>query len=392
MTAVGAVNRIRTSPWWVKVLVVYGLSRVLTTTFMLIIQAVIDSNEVVTRLDRAGSGIFLLMSSWDSEYFRAIVNGGYPTVLPLTWDGFVDQNVWAFLPGYPLLVKSLIGVTGLGFSTVGVAASVVFGAGAALALYRMLAGRVGERSALWAVVLFCFGPMSFTLQLVYTESMFLFLLFCSLVAMVERRYLLILPFALAAAFTRPGILSVALALAIVFLIRFFGREAFPNVEKVKIIVVGLAVAAAGLSWPLIATAVTGIPEAYLQTEMSWWHGWVGRPEFIPLTPWFLMAGKALGIPGLILVIVVVLLVTWWLTRKRMRALGPEILSYGASYSLYLFAVFLPQQSTLRLILPLTPLLGDPAIVRVPALRWVLLVASIVGQAFAIYFLWFISYP
>ena len=113
---------------------------------------------------------------------------------------------------------------------------------------------------------------------------------------------------------------------------------------------------------------------------------------MPLSPWFILAGKKFGVVGIIVVIALVLAVVWWLSRKRLRVLGPEVLAFGASYSLYLFAVFLPQQSTLRLVMPLTPLLGDPAIVRTPTLRWIILAACVVGQAIAIVMLWFLSYP
>jgi hypothetical protein len=66
--------------------------------------------------------------------------------------------------------------------------------------------------------------------------------------------------------------------------------------------------------------------------------------------------------------------------------------YSAAYSLYLGAVFLPQQSILRLLLPLAPLLGDPALNRGPRFRGVVLVALVPLQLGAIVLLWLLSFP
>ena len=41
-----------------------------------------------------------------------------------------------------------------------------------------------------------------------------------------------------------------------------------------------------------------MPDAYLVTELSWWTGFVGRVEFMPPTPWFLMAFEYLGDPAI----------------------------------------------------------------------------------------------
>lgn len=388
-----ATDRIRTAPWWLKVLVIYGLSRLVTTALMFAAFVAASNRGGDLPNNPKVTNFFTFSSSWDSAFFQAIQRDGYPLQIPVDADGHVEQNLWAFLPAYPWATGAVMKVTGLEFPTAGVVLALIFGAGATLALYRMLVGRVGEKSALWAAILFSFGPMSFLFQVAYSESMYLFFLFAALAAMVERRYLLMIPFAVIAAFTRPGILAVALALGIVFLIRFFRKQDFPLGEKVRMIIAGLVIAAAGLAWPQIATAVTGFPDAYVQTELSWWVGWVGRVDLVFFAPSFLIATKYLGAAGIVLVLVVIGLFVWWLTRRRTRALGPEILLYAGGYALYLFAVFLPQVSFFRIaLLPLSPLLGDPAIARSRMLQQVLLVGSVVLQSVAITFLWFLKYP
>jgi hypothetical protein len=201
-----------------------------------------------------------------------------------------------------------------------------------------------------------------------------------------------IPTGVLAVFTRPGAIAIALLLAIHLVVRLVGRKGIRRAEVAAIVIAGLVIAAAGIAWPVIADAVTGHPGAYLETELSWWTGFVGRQHFAPLTPWFVIATRYLGYAGIALVVGVLAAYAWWLSRRSLRALGHEFVAWGASYGLYLVAVFLPQQSLLRLLLPLSPLLGDPAFSASNAIRRTLLAASIVLQAAAVVLLWFLGYP
>ncbi|KFF60216.1 hypothetical protein JF66_05770 [Cryobacterium sp. MLB-32] len=379
---------------WSTVLLIFIASRVVTTVFLATMFALASGRGWTFASYRANPSFFTFSGSWDSSFYRQIALHGYPSILPTDATGLVEPNAWAFLPVFPGLVRGVMELTGLAFYPAGVLVGTLFGAAAALALYGLLYSRVGHTSAFWAVVLFCFGPLSFVLQVAYAESLYLFLVFCSLWAMLRRRYLLMIPFAIVAAFTRPGILAVSLALGVFFLIRFAHRRAdpFPWRERLAMIVAGLLIGAAGLAWPLVAGAVTGMPDAYLDTELSWWTGFVGRVDFVPLTPWFLMAGRYLGPLGVVLVIALAAGFVWWLCRPSARRLGPELLVYSGSYGLYLLAVFLPQQSLFRLVMPLAPLLGDPALARSSGIRRTLLGVGIALQPVAIVLLWFIGYP
>jgi len=385
-------SRLGSLPPCALVLLIWAVSRLFTTALLGILFAVATRAGWTFASYRSDPNFFTFSGSWDSSFYRQIALHGYPTDLPTDLAGNVEPNVWAFLPVFPWLARGLSALTGLDFYVAGVLVATLFGAAAALALYRLLAPRVGQSSALWAVALFCFGPLSFILQVAYAESLFLFLMFASLGLMMARRYLLMIPFAVVAAFTRPGVLALSLALGIILLLRWRERERFIWRERWAITSAGLVIAAVGLAWPLVADAVTGVHDAYLVTELSWWTGFVGRASFVPLTPWFLMAGKYLGVAGLVLVVSLAAGFGWWLSRRALHPLRPEVVAYSASYGLYLAAVFLPQQSLFRLLLPLAPLLGDPAIVRSKALRRGLLAGSLVLQPVAIVLLWFVGYP
>ncbi len=283
-------------------------------------------------------------------------------------------------------------VTGLPFYTAGVVLSTICGGAAALVLYYLMAERTGRRRALWATAMFCLGPLSFLLQVAYAESLFLLLLFGALLAMVRRHYLTIIPLAVVAAFTRPGILALALALGIHLVVRWRSGDRLRPTQTLSILLAGAVIAVAGLAWPEIASAVTSRHDAYLATETSWWVGFVGRQNFEPLMPWFDMAWRYLGVAGVALVVAAAAGFACWLFLTSTRRLGNEIVGFAGSYALYLFAVFLPQQSTFRLALPLSPLLAARTFTGTSRRRRAFLIGGIALQPVAIVLLWFLGYP
>ena len=392
------VTRLQGAPPVVVVLVLYALSRLVSSAWLGGLFSLATAQGWAFASYRADPSFASFSGSWDASFYRTIAQQGYPTELPVDDDGHVLPNPWAFLPVFPGLVRGVASVLGVdlagnAFFAIGLVVAVVAGGGAAVLLHRVVLETVGPQSALWAVALFCFGPLSFVLQVAYAESLMLLLTFAALLALVRRQYLLMVPFGVVAAFTRPGVLALALALAVTAVVRL-RREGrgFRRRERVSVVVAGLLISAAGLAWPVIADHVTGRSGAYLDTELSWWVGFVGRQHFAPLTPWFVMAGTFLGVAGIVLVGVVLGVVAWAFTRRSTQAMGVEVVSYAASYLLYLVAVFLPQQSLPRLLLPVAPLLGHPVVVAAPRLRWVLLGVGVVLQPVAVVLLWFVGYP
>ncbi len=379
-------------PSWAAVLLLYAVSRVFSSTLLALMSWIAVLGSWPFASSHGGSGFFFFSGSWDASFYRRIAEDGYPLTLPMDSAGHVLQNPWAFLPIYPMVVKGAMAVTGLSFYPAGVLVAVLCGAGAALLLYRVVESRTSRSTALWSTAFFCFGPLSFVLQVAYAESLFLLLVFGSLLAVIRRRYLMLIPLGVAAAFTRPGALALALALGIHLLVRWRSERPFPLSDRLKIVLAAAVISAAGLTWPVIASAVTGTPEAYLQTELSWWVGFVGRPEFVPLTPWFIIFARYLGWGGVLLVISAVVGFALWLCRRPTFRLGNEIIGFSGSYALYLFAVFLPQQSLFRLLLPLAPLLGSETFTGTRRRRRVVLIGGVALQPLAIVLLWFLGYP
>jgi len=275
-----------------------------------------------------------------------------------------------------------------------VALSILASAGATVLLFVLLRRVTTPHSAWWAVVLFSIGPLSFVFVLAYAESLFLALLFACLLLAVDRRYAWIAPLGVVAAFTRPGAVALALGLAFLFVVRWLrrGEDPFPLGQRIGLVASGLAIAVAGVAWAPIAEAVTGTTNAYVRTEMAWWVPFIGYEEFVPLTPWFRLAGTYLGVVGIAIVLAIAVAFVLWLRSSHIRRLGIEITASAASYGLYIFAVFMPQQSIFRLLLPLSPLLADDRLHSTPLRRrWV--VGTAVGlQAAGVLLLWTIGWP
>ena len=376
---------------WARVLAVYLLSRVYSSALLGGMFALATALRWPFASVRSNPSFFTFSGSWDAWFYRSIAEHGYPAAVPLDASGHVLPNPWAFLPVFPMLERALTAATGLTTYAAGTVIAVVAGAGASLVLERLVAPHVGERRALWVVALFAFGPTAFLLQVAYAESLFLVLVFAALLALQRGRYLVAAPLTVIAAFTRPGALAIPVALAAQFALQWYRDRRVPP-RPGRAVTATVVMVAAGLVWPVIADLATGRHGTYLDTELSWWTGWVGRPAFVPFTPWFLMGGQWLGTAGLTLVVVVIGTTAFWMLRGSPRALGTTIRSYGAAYALYLFAVFLPQFSLPRLLMPLAPLLGAGAFTGTHRRRVAWLLGGAAAQPVFVVLVWFLSYP
>ena len=99
------------TPWWAKVLVIFAASRIVTTTLLLIFASMQAQNAWTG----ASPHYVDFASIWDGHWYYIVSVSGYPSDLPLTADGHVAENAWAFMPAYPMLVNALMWLTGLGF-------------------------------------------------------------------------------------------------------------------------------------------------------------------------------------------------------------------------------------------------------------------------------------
>lgn len=385
----GALRRYRVSPWWARVLSVFVLSRIVSTALLLgFARAQATNAWTVARPDY---GTFAKM--WDGQWYYVVAQLGYSSTLPLSADGHVAQNQWAFLPVYPVIVKGLMTLTGAPFAPTAVFVSVVAAALTALVFFAILRRFLPEGSALFGVVLFCVAPLSPLLQVAYAESLFLLLLALSLLLLVQRRYWLMLGVLAVASFTRPGVVAFALALALHWGHRWLTRERdpFPGRERLKVAVVAVASAVLGFAWPAVAALVTGRIDAYTATELSWRADYIGYGKLLPFTPWVQGANWWFpGGSGIAFLVVVIVLFGVFLVSPWARRLPVDLRFWVASYALYLLAVFFPQSSTFRVLMPIFPLLGALAVPRSRVFRVSLVVVAILLQWVWLYYCWWVN--
>ncbi len=385
-------------PWWGQVIAVFLASRVVTS----VIFAVFAASQPLSYRIGASPDYFTFASLWDGQWYWLISQSGYPATLPLNDAGQVAENAWAFLPGYPAVMTVLTLGNTLPFPVIAPLASTVFALGAALLFYLLMARVLPASTALFAVVLFCTAPLSPILQVSYAESMHLFLLFGALLLLLSRRYLLLIPVAAAMALTRPSGLAFALLLLLHLIHRIVTRrrDRLDARSFASIVAAGLTTALAGAAWPLVAWAVTGRMTAYTDTELVWRRAYIGDQELLPFMPWFQGAEWWLARAGLPdgvawwlgggLVVLLVAGFAAFLFTPAVRRLGVDMRFWMLSYALYLLAVFFPQSSTFRLLVPLAPALGAFAIHRSPLYRVSLVVLGIAGQIGWLYIAWWVD--
>ncbi|AXE54199.1 hypothetical protein [Aurantimicrobium sp. MWH-Uga1] len=345
--------------WWIKVSLIFLLGRAISTAMLL----VLASQQAENAWTGAQPSLWDFSSMWDGRWYNIIAEVGYPTQLPLTEDGHIAENAWAFMPVYPALVRGVMVLTGLPWNIAAIIITVVCAYVATLVFYKLLTRFVPAQQALFAVLLFSVAPVSPLFQLAYAESMQLMLIVIALYLLVRRKYVWMIPVVLVLSVTRPGSLAIALTLVLHWIYRAVQKARFPLKEKVLVAAVALIAALSGVVWLFIAGVVTGMPTAYLETELAWRSAYIGYQELVPFTPWIYAAQwwtTNFGYPevaGYVLLAALVIGFVIFLVTPAMKRLGVDIRFWLISYALYLLAVFFPQSSTFRLLAPLFPALG-----------------------------------
>ena len=378
ITRAGRVAPRWLQPWWAQILLIWAASRVITTTLVSVLASVQGPNAWTGA--RPGYADFATM--WDSHWYNIVAVVGYPSVLPVTDAGEIAESAWAFMPGYPFLARALMEVSGAPWEPVAVFVSAAFSLGTALLFSRLMSRVLDASAARFAVVLFCVAPLSPMLQFGYAESMYLFFLTFALLLLLERRYVLLFPVIAVMALTRPSGLAFALALALHVAYRWYRRatDVFPLRDRILGASVAVFSGVMGLAWPAAAWVVTGSVSAYTDTELAWRAPYIGYVELVPFTAWFQSGVWWLGMPlGILVVVALILGFTLLMFTPPVRRLGVDLRLWLASYALYLIAVFFPQSSTFRLLMPMFPLLGAAAVPRNPWYRCGAVVLCILGQ-------------
>lgn len=336
------------------VLAVYALARVVTTTILLVVmQHQVPSG--MTGGDDVPVTYFPFTALWDGQWYQTIAEHGYPSTLPRSEGGSVQQNAWAFYPLFPMLSRVGMALTGLHFPAVGSTIALLCGAGAAVLMGLLLRDRIGDPAAYLVVALWASFPASVTLQLAYTESLAMLLLVAYLYALARERWLVATAVALLVGLSRPIAVPLGVVTLVVVVLRWRRRRDRPisrgTYAAMAAALVGCGVA--GLLWPAIAWWVTGVRSAYTDTMATWRSS--GTVE--PFKPWAGMSTYVFGDTwGPVMLYAVPLVIVAMVAGPCARNLGADLRAWSLAYPAYLAAVLDPYTSIFRYLVPLFPLL------------------------------------
>jgi hypothetical protein len=327
------------------------------------------------------SGYLDMAQLWDGQWYRLIAVQGYPVPLPVDAHAVVQQNAWAFFPGFPYTVRAVMSVTGLPFASAAVLTNLVLGALVVVVVLVLLQRVAGRPAGLAGVVLLCAFPSAPTLQIAYSEPLGLLLLALALLCLVERRYGLTACVVLLLALTRPVVAPFAGVVVVHLVLRWRAhpRDPFPTGQRVQVALLALVSAASSLLWPAIVGWATGADLAYAHTQAAWRTG----GEVRPFAPAFWIARLLLDDHAVLVLVLGSLAYAAFVLSPWGRRVGGELQAWLLLYPAYLLAATEPWTSTFRYLLFLFPLGSVVAgIVRSrPRVMWAgVTVLAVVGLA------------
>lgn len=358
-------------------------SRVITTAIMLAMAGMQEASPYTP----ARPDLLDYSTMWDAHWFLIIAEAGYPSELPVDEHGQLTDNAWAFMPVFPMLARVVM-LTGLPWEATAVGIALVASAGFAVVAHRLLLDTVPSRALLALAIILC-SPLSPVLQIGYAESLGLLGLAACLLAWRRKDWLWLAVLVPVTALTRPVGLALAFAMAIVLLVRWMRRRREPWPVRDRWMTLGLACWAGvwGLAWPLICGLTVGDLDAYVETELVWRRAYLGPVELEPFMPWIVGFDWWFGGAGLPLLLLLVGATAWGLSTRAARSIGLEAWAWVVAYLVYLLAVWFPQTSTFRILMPIFPIAGALALARPAWLRAAMLVVSIALQPVWLWCCW-----
>jgi hypothetical protein len=322
---------------------VYTVSRVIATAYI-----------VAAAGPARWSGYGTLATAWDGFWYRSIATTGYPSSLPIGVDGQVQQNPWAFSPGYPLSVRALMDVTGLDFTVVAPTLSLVLGAAAMVVVFVLLERTVSRFYACACVTLTCTFMAAPVFQLAYTESLALLLLATALLFLRERKYLAVAALLALLALTRPVVIAFIPVVIAHGVSRWRAQpsDPFPSRDRNAVtLLTGWCIAATAL-WPAIVALCTRDVFAWTKTHEAWRN----TPDYAPGLGWPASFFANDGWPALAMLIFVVLATLGIALRRGAKAWGPELRTWIIAYPAFLLLTTVPGSSAIRWLVLAFPLI------------------------------------
>jgi hypothetical protein len=335
---------------------------------------------------RNGAWYFQLLFRWDSGYLKSIAQTGY-------FSPHSNPKWIAFFPGYPGLSRGVAETIDPGVWVSGHApgpAAIVFAMwlvsmvaslAAAILLFRLVDGRLGQPGAFAATALLVFGPYAFVLSASYSESLFLALAIAAWSFGCQNRWFAAGWLAAAASLVRPNGLFLASALVVMYLV----RERPEGKRRIDRDLVGVGLGFAGIGgYFLYLLAQTGSIAAWTGAQAVW-----GRSLQWPWTSLYETAGRAVLASSLdrriqfsldlLFALGLVLAILWFWHRRRWPELAFAGLTAAALMTSFSY------MSLARNTVTVFPIVIALAASRQrPRTRWLYWIALAAGAALLIF--------
>lgn len=224
-------------------------------------------------LFQSNGSFFDSFNIWDAGWYRSIIEMGYNTHYNVNIDG---QANWAFFPLYPMIIKLIHIVIPINTNVLGSIVSTIFFIGLLIMSYLyIIETRKNFKEGLFFIIIMTFGVYSFYFSLLYTESLYLFLLVTSLYFLHKRNYLLVGIFGALLSATRNMGVMLVFAVAVQYLCDYFNNKKsiksfFSDTLKNTNLILGVSLIPLGLFlymsylWKLV-----GDPMAFSNVQIAW---------------------------------------------------------------------------------------------------------------------------
>lgn len=211
----------------------------------------------------------LNLRPWDADWYLKIAEHGYGAAaagMYAVHGPAGPDAAMAFFPGYPLLVRFLAPVVGHNYLAASLMVSTVAGVAAAYGVARLARHFGGRRRAeLLAVALVAGAPMSVVYTLPYPTALLVALTVWTLVAVLERRWWLAAPLALAAGLVEPAAGPVVPAVMLAAVVDVYRGRALWGA------IVAAGAAPAGMfGYLLWVRQTSSVPGGYFEIQRAGW--------------------------------------------------------------------------------------------------------------------------
>lgn len=297
----------------------------------------------------ASPGYLGVITNWDGQWYKSIAVDGYQ--LP-TGDR-ADPNsswAWAFLPVFPMTVKGVMWLTGMGFAGAASVVNLAAGGAAMLVMYKLLEGPGGRFLATSGVALTCTFITAPLLQAAYSEALALLLVCCALLMIRSRRYGWALVATVLLSLTRLITPALTIVVAVHVVQRLRRRREDPLSARQSAWLVALGLVSIGGVW---------LWSSFVNLRFGPGTGASSRAQDLvdhPVLGWFSGLPTLLGWPGAaLLAIASIALVLFSLAARVTGSWGLEVRTWLCAYPIFILAVTPVTTGVLRYLLLAFPL-------------------------------------